>query len=64
MFIVRTMQTSFIQNSYKMYTINFMQNVSHISTDFDVLVVVHFLAYHCTKLKTKTVWLSTYKSNQ
>ena len=43
-----------------MYTINFIQNVSHILADFDVFVV-HFLAYHSTQFKTGTFWLSTYK---
>ena len=40
-----------------MYTINFMQNVSHILKDFDMFDV-HFLAYHCTQFKTETFWLS------
>lgn len=56
MFIIRTMHTIFAQNSYKMYTTNFMQNVSHILTDFDMFDV-HFLAY-CTQFKTETFWLS------
>ena len=41
-YIVRTMYTICIQNSHKMYTDNCMQNVSLISTYFE-LFILHFL---------------------
>ena len=48
--------TTYIQNSYKMYINNCIQNGSLISTYFD-LFVVHFLVNHCKQLRLETCWL-------
>ena len=50
----------FIQNSYKMYANNSMQNVYYISVYFDLLVV-HFPGNRCKQFKPETCSLRTWR---
>ena len=52
-YIIRTMYTICVQNSYRIYTNYCMQNVTLISTYFDPVVVL-FLGNLCKQLKLKT----------
>ena len=57
-YIINILYTICIQNLYKMYTNNCLQNGSLISTYFDPFVV-HFLVNHCKQLILETCWLIT-----
>ena len=59
-YIIKTMYTICIQNSYKTYTNNCMQNGFHVSTYFEPNVV-HFLGNHCVQFKLETCWLSNWR---